>query len=385
MRRFPLRSLLLPMALAGCEGTPDDQAAYDAMPRLSISPVVEICAEREDAPCQFVNAAMVAAAPDGRVAVADMMGEVREFDRNGRFVRTVGTKGAGPGEYRRLVAAGYDDAGRLTVLDQAGMRVQRFDTAGVVTDATSAPMIPGLMGASVVRGQVALFALPGATAVGDTVEVHVVLVDPTTGDTTSLPGLPEPAIAAGDGSVFPMSPPFSVMPLERWGVSSDGALLLADGERLRIAHREAGGGPPRALVDLDVAPRPITPSELEAAQARRLETAARMNGGVPPTLHSALEEAAANAPESHPFVSRLVVLDDGTLLAREGVRPEADSVRWNAFAADGEPIGHLLLPSDARVASGDVGRLLVVTPGESDVPRIVWYAVERDAPLSPED
>ncbi|HEY0972756.1 MAG TPA: 6-bladed beta-propeller [Gemmatimonadales bacterium] len=379
MRRPSLVSLLLTLALAACEGAPpDDQAVYDAMPRLSLSPVVEICAGSEDVQCQFVNAMLVTAAPDGRVAVADMMGELREFDREGRFVRTVGARGGGPGEYRRLVAAGYDEQGRLTVLDQAAMRVQRFDTAGAVSDATTAPMIPGLMGVSVVGGQVALFALPGATAVGDSVEVHVVLVDPSTGDTTSLPGLPEPAMATGDGSVFAMPPLFTVMPLERWGVSPDGALLLADGERLRIVRRGAGDEAPRVLVDLGAAPYPVTAGELEAEKARRLEEATRMGGGSP-TLQRTLDEAAASAPKTHPFVSRLVVLDDGTVFAREGVRPGADSVRWNAFTADGDPVGHLLLPADARIASGRFERLLVVTAGEHDVPRIIWFAVEGGA------
>ncbi len=374
--------LLLSVVLVGCGDAPDAEASYAAMPRLALSPIAEICAEREDEPCQFVNAAVVAAAPDGRVAVADMMGELREFDQEGRFVRAVGRKGGGPGEYRLLVAAGYDEAGRLTVLDQAGMRVQRFDTSGVVGNATSAPMIPGLMGVSVVGGRVALFALPGAASVGDTVEVRVLLVDPATGDTTALPGLPEPAMATGDGSVFPLSPLFSVMPPERWGVAPDGALLLADGERLRILRREATGGPPRMVVDLDAAPRPITSSELEAEKARRLEQAARMPGGVSPTLRRTLAAAAASAPKSHPLVSRLVVLDDGTLLTREAVRPGADSARWNAFDANGTPIGHLLLPADARIVSGQLGRLLVVTPGESDVPRIAWYAAQRGAAVA---
>src|SRR5690606_5769225 len=101
---------------------------------------------------------------------------------------------------------------------------------------------------------------------------------------------------------------------------------------------------PRVLVDLDAAPRPVTTVELEAEKATRLEAAARMGGSVSPGLRRMLDESAANAPGSHPFVSRLVVLDDGTLFAREGARPGADSVRWNAFTAAGEPIGHLLLP-----------------------------------------
>lgn len=366
------------MTLAACGGTQGDQSTYDAMPRLALTPAVEICAGLDDLPCQFVNAMIVAAAQDGRVAVADMMGELREFDAEGRFLRNVGGRGGGPGEYRALVAAGYDDAGRIVVLDQAGMRVQRFDSAGAMDGSANAPMVPGLIGASVVRGQVALFALPGASAVGDTVAVQVLLVDPATGDTASLPTLPEPALGTGDGSMFDIPPLFTVMPQERWGVSTDGALLLADGGRLRIVRRDADGGAPRVLVELAVAPHPVTAAELEAEKASHLEAAARMNPTVSLTLREALDRAAASAPRSHPMVSRLVVLDDGTILTREGMPPGADSARWNVFGAEGKPIGYLLIPADARIEAGRLERMLVVIPDEDDVPRVVWYGVGRD-------
>lgn len=373
-----LTALSLATAMVGCERAPTDQAIYDSMPRLALQPVVEICAGRDDTPCQFVNAELVAVAPDGRIAVADMMGELREFDEDGSYLRAIGRAGAGPGEYRALVAMGYDDDGYLTTLDQAGMRVQRFDTAGVSGDATRAPMIPGLMGVSVARGRVALFALPGAAAIGDTVMVHVLLVDPATGDTASLPALPEPAIAAGDGSIFPISPLFSTMPSTRWGVSPDGALLLADGERMRVVRRDNDAAPPRTLVDLVIAPHPVTAGDLEAEKAAQLEAAMRMNRNLSPTFRATLDEAAESAPKSHPFVSQLVVLDDGTLMAREGVPPGADSTRWNVFTADGEPVGYLVLPADGRVAAGRLERLVIITPDADDVPRIVVYRASHD-------
>ncbi len=375
-RTIPL-SLLLCATVAACDRAPDDQAVYDTMPRLSLTPAGEICAGSEEPHCQFVNAMLVAVAPDGRAAVADMMGVLREFDRDGRFVRTVGRTGGGPGEYRRLVAAGYDDEGRLTVLDQSAMRVQRFDGAGTVGDATTAPFIPGLIGVGVVQGRVALFALPGAAAIGDTVEARVVLVDPATGDTTALPGLAEPAMATGDGTMIPAPPLFTVLASERWAVSPDGAMHMADGERLRIVRRDSTNAPPRVLVDLAIAPRPVTASDVEAEKAAILEVSGRM-GGMPPQVRQMIEAAAEKAPENHPLVDRLVILDDGTLLARESAPRNADSVRWNAFTADGDPVGYLLLPAGVRTAAGTLSRMLLVAPGEDDVPEIRWYEVRRE-------
>ena len=377
MRRTLVLPILLATASTACTRPPDDQAVYDAMPRLALTPLAEVCAGRDDEPCQFVNAAVVAPAPDGRVAIADMMGELREFGRDGGYLRTIGARGGGPGEYRRLVTAGYDSSGGMTILDQAGLRVQRFDSTGALLDATTAPLIPGLVGVAVAEGRVALLALPGADAVGDTVEAYAVLVDPATGDTTTLPGAPEPAIATGDGTMFPIQPLFRVLPMERWAVSPDGAFHLGDRDRLRIVCRDATGSPPRAIVDLAVAPRPVTAEDVEAELAKRGPLGPPPNAAVAAQLRRQLDEAAANAATEHPFVSRLVILADGTLLAREGTGAQADSTRWNAFAADGDPIGHLVLPAYARVAGGRLERLLVATPGEDDVPRIAWCSAER--------
>ena len=378
MRRFPLVHLLLIVNAIGCEDARDDQAVYDAMPRMSLTPDVQICAGGDDVPCQFVSAALVTAAPDGRVAVADIFGELREFDRDGDFVRIIGGSGAGPGEYRRLVAAGYDDKGRVTVLDQSTMRVQRFDSAGVVEGATTAPMIPGLIGVSVVHGQVALFSLPGANAIGDTVQARVVLVDPATGDTSALPGLPEPAIATGDGMMFPIPPLFTVMPIERWAVSPDGAFHLADRERLRIVRRGLAGDTPSVLVDLAVAPRPVTAQDIEVALAQRGPLGPPRNSAVTAQLRRQLDAAKENAPQTHPLITRLVILDDGTMLARGSAPPGIDSVRWNAFTAEGVPVGYLLLPVGASIAAGQLQRMLLTIPDEDDVPRIGWYGVRRE-------
>lgn len=378
MRRSSLLPLLLAASVAGCDRGPAAPAGYDAMPRLTLSPLGELCVGRDDPPCQFANARIAAAAPDGRVAVADLPGELREFDGSARYVRTVGGRGGGPGEYRLLVAAGYDSTGGLTILDQRALRVQRFDTAGRLLHASSAPMLPGTVDAAVVGGRAALFVVPGAAAIGDTVAARVVLVDPATGDTTALPGLPEPAAATGDGTLTPIPPPFSVPASSRWAVSPDGALHLADPERLRIVRRDAAGAAPRVLVDLPVASRPVSAGELEAEKARYAPVGPMPNTAMAAALRRASDAAIAGARTTHPMVSRLVILDDGTLLAREGARPGADSVRWNAFAADGVPVGHLVLSAQARVAGGRLERLVVVQPGESDVPRIGWFAVGRD-------
>src|SRR5437870_247524 len=66
--------------------------------------------------------------PSGSVLVVNNMGEsIKEYDRNGRFLRVVSRKGTGPGEYRSIAAlrslrgdslAFFDgNQKRITVLD----------------------------------------------------------------------------------------------------------------------------------------------------------------------------------------------------------------------------------------------------------------------------
>lgn len=70
-------------------------------------------------------------AADGTVYVLDW-GDVciRVFDANGKFLRQVGRKGQGPGEFDTPFYFDVDGAGRIHVVDMRSLRVTRFDAAG---------------------------------------------------------------------------------------------------------------------------------------------------------------------------------------------------------------------------------------------------------------
>lgn len=65
----------------------------------------------------------------GRLYVADDQPTViKVFDRDGRFVRTIGREGEGPGEYRTVILAVHDSS--LVVFDPRLARLSVFDTSG---------------------------------------------------------------------------------------------------------------------------------------------------------------------------------------------------------------------------------------------------------------
>ncbi|MGD2122683.1 MAG: 6-bladed beta-propeller [Gemmatimonadota bacterium] len=66
----------------------------------------------------FGDVTSVAVRRDGNILVLDAQARaVREFDSRGRYVRTLGRAGEGPGEFGRPMAVRVDPAGRTLVLD----------------------------------------------------------------------------------------------------------------------------------------------------------------------------------------------------------------------------------------------------------------------------
>ena len=64
--------------------------------------------------------------------VADpiLVGRISVFDKNGRFLRTIGRTGTGPGEFRTPHALEFDSRGRLIVADRHNHRIQILTKAG---------------------------------------------------------------------------------------------------------------------------------------------------------------------------------------------------------------------------------------------------------------
>ena len=81
----------------------------------------------------------VAVAPNGDIFVGDghtgggtATGNARimKFDKNGKFIKTWGKKGMGPGEFDVIHTLAFDSRGRLFVGDRQNNRIQIFDQDG---------------------------------------------------------------------------------------------------------------------------------------------------------------------------------------------------------------------------------------------------------------
>ena len=107
-----------------------------AFPTLVVNEEFRVGTVEGGGPTSFGLIRAVAVLPDGRVAVADGLAEeVRLFDREGRYLRTFGGRGGGPGELQGMLGVHVDHEGMLRVAERQNARLSVFhpDTGFVRT------------------------------------------------------------------------------------------------------------------------------------------------------------------------------------------------------------------------------------------------------------
>jgi sugar lactone lactonase YvrE len=92
-----------------------------------------------DGPDTFNQPSDVIVAPNGDIFVADGHGgnsnaRIVKFNKDGKFIKTWGKKGSGPGEFDTPHSLAFDSRGRLFVADRNNNRIQIFDQDGKFLD-----------------------------------------------------------------------------------------------------------------------------------------------------------------------------------------------------------------------------------------------------------
>ncbi|MEO5824966.1 MAG: 6-bladed beta-propeller [Gemmatimonadales bacterium] len=333
----------------------------------------------------------VALLPGGRVVVYDQRGTngpaLQVFDSTGRFVRTVGRVGDGPGEFRTVSAGlAVDTDGNLLLYDGQLMRVNRYRVTGKLAGTNR------LLSAAGGMGQPHIVAGPNGSFYA------LSMFRPTNHRVLSQLDVFGYIRYARDGSAQDTVPPQHLWysgetitdydPTNTWTVHSDGRIVAMRTDLLGFLI--TGRGRP-TLVELAGGPPTFSSVERRELQGIQdyVERTTPKEGGV--------DRKHGVIPERKPAVRDMVVDQNGRVWLRRSApsirvaprpgafqRPKAppppprnfaEPQVWVAFTIGGTYLGEVHFPLGTRIKA--FGRDIawgVVLSGD-DEPQLVKYRI----------
>ncbi|HXF95250.1 MAG TPA: 6-bladed beta-propeller [Gemmatimonadales bacterium] len=304
----------------------------------------------------------------GRIYVVESQTqEIRVFDSAGRFLRTIGRKGRGPGEFQQAIGMEWDPAGRLWVVDQGNVRYTLLDSAARVLGTRTRP----LSGWFTWRWQ------GGLDSTGLVYEWYR-KPDPTGGDVllrydTAFKAADTFPLPAYEGEVFKIeesgrriwaSVPFT--PALSWIFDPRGYVWFGITAPYRIYQRRLEGDTVR-VIERAYEPLPVTSEDRDSVIAR-LDWFTKQGGKVD----------ASRIPRVKPAFDSFF-LDDRGYLWVDPVTPKEDEGRvFDVFDPDGRYLGRAR--ANVRLAGQPVFRgdyLHATTEDESGIPYVIRARIIR--------
>jgi hypothetical protein len=367
------------------------------LPRLSLQQDVRI-GSLNDPNAGFSNIGAVQVASDGRLFVLELQErQVRVFSPQGRFLRSIGRSGQGPGEFERPVAFGLV-GDTVWVRDVGARRVTLFSTEGALITTVSGSGLPvqvpqdaslavtvvpdALQPGGTLSSTVLASSRGPATAAIDSIRVPVVRFD-LRGEVIDTTGWQHIQMGSGSGivrvggSVLIVPDALNQRPLlanagpMTFVVERASATRANTGE-FTVRRTDSRGALSREA-RFRYTPRAVSQSFRDSIIAERLST-------LPPSanravLEPALRAALPSAAFHPPIVDVVGGLDGSVMLRREGT---IDGVaRWLVLSAQGTARGVVQLNSRSKVMwlNGDL--LWAVELDDFEVPWLVRYRVAR--------
>jgi hypothetical protein len=323
---------------------------------------------------------------DGRVAVADGGSQrIRLYDEEGRHLRDVGGKGAGPGEFEGLtmvrpfrgdsIAAWDGRQKRLTVLDESGRVGRVWNVDGV-----TGMMVPAVGW----LGDGSLVVMPGmnpmdlaAAEPGERRETRRYLRVHGAGGIDTLATIP-----GRDEIVYHEATSFGTRTV-LFGRNAYAALrgdefVAGESGRFEVA-RHAGDGSIRRIIRVLAEPRVVTSAELAAARERALEARREAARRFAQQLGRPVEEDRSELPtrDTHPFFDRIELDATGHLWVREPSDDEDAARRWQVFDPEGRWLGAVNTPAGLRVTEIGDDYVIGVHRDEYEVEYVRVYGILR--------
>jgi len=302
--------------------------------------------------------------------------ELRLFDRSGRYTRTFGRAGTGPGEFRNPAGLRWYGVDTLMLSDCATARVTLLGSDGRLIAGIG---LRGFLG-GVLLGRLAdgsfVFSTGAAYSPGaqpgrrrDPAKVVRVSREGTVLDTLgTFPG--SEALVEGDAHrVMVTSAPFGH---NTFFTMANGSVFAADNAEYRV-RTYAEGRRLERIVERAFEPVPLTAAEVEREKAERTSRI------TDPRYREQLGQMyrSDRHPETLPVHGRVVVDADGWLWVRAYSDAPGGSIAWDVYDAAGRLRCSAPLPSALSVQ--EIGRdFLLGTLRDSDgVEQVQLYEVRR--------
>ncbi|MFN8571255.1 MAG: 6-bladed beta-propeller [Gemmatimonadaceae bacterium] len=347
-------------------------------------PLLRIGGAAGEGPMELAQVLGVARLSDGRVVIANGGStELRVFSPTGAFIRSIGRKGLGPGEFDGIILM-YRSADTLVVHDRQG-RLQIYTADGTLVRSYARPTF-GARGVSSTLGMLS----DGASVVQGMDPV----TDATSDDVTATATLGLKPPGTNEARAFTQIPVFERV---RRGGQLMGLFLGAVsrvavmGERMCAGYTIRWevqcfdrGGRLMSRTSRDVRPGRVSDADIEEFRrgylvANRSQPEEKVKAALQMFQFADRRSAFGRfvpSPTGELWVGEFVVLESFVPGRRGTVIPEKPTT-WSVLGADGSWVADVVLP--ARFSLLDAGRDYVagIELDEDDVESVVLYRLRR--------
>jgi len=317
-------------------------------------------------------------AEGGVVVLNGATSELRFFDSAGRYVRTFGRTGSGPGEFQSLAGLLWFGADTLMVADYGTARISLVSAAGALlgTIGLRGEFGGGLLG-RLADGSLVFSAgrgySPGAQTGRRRDPVYLLRVSREGAVLDTLGAFPDwESYVEGDAQrVMVTSAPFG---RGTYFALTGGRVFVADNAEYRV-RVYADGRRLERIIERAYEPVALTAAEVNREKAQRVRSTTR------PQFLAQIERMYQRdrLPETLPAYGPVAVAADGWVWI-SGYSPAEDGrVRWNIFDAAGRLRCALALPSAFSVREIGHDFLLGVQTDADELQQVRLYGLRRSA------